>query len=212
MTAHAHLQHASPAARIATPGGARIGPNALTRVAEALAERHGAEAVASVYAAAGLTALLREPPTRMVDENAVIALHRAVRARYPRAEAETLFTRAGELTGEYLLTARIPRPFAALLRHLPASFAARLLLAAVSRHAWTFAGSGDFRVLRGRPPSFELADCPLCRDLRTDTPACAYYGATFGVLFRALVHPRSEIEETACRAKGDALCRFTARW
>lgn len=212
MTAHAHLQHAAPAPRIAAAGVARIGPNALTRVAEALAERHGADAVAAVHAAAGLTALLDEPPTRMVDENAVIALHRAVRARYPRDEAEALFTRAGELTGEYLLAARIPRPFAALLRHLPATLAARLLLVAVSRHAWTFAGSGDFRVLRGQPPSFELADCPLCRDLHTDTPACAYYGATFGVLFRALVHPRSEIEETACRARGDALCRFTARW
>ncbi len=212
MTVHAHVQHASSAPRSVAIEVARIGPNALTRVAEALTERHGAEAVLAVHAAAGLTALLHEPPTRMVDENAVIALHRAVRARYPRAEAEAVFARAGELTGEYLLAARIPRPFAALLRHLPATLAARFLLAAVSRHAWTFAGSGDFRVLRGQPPSFELADCPLCRDLRTDTPACAYYGATFGVLFRALVHPRSEIEETACRARGDALCRFTAHW
>ena len=51
-------------------------------------------------------------------------------------------------TGDYLLAHRIPKPVQALLKRLPAPLAARVLLAAITRHAWTFAGSGRFEAHR----------------------------------------------------------------
>ncbi|WP_235823343.1 4-vinyl reductase [Azohydromonas sediminis] len=43
-------------------------------------------------------------------------------------------------------------------------------------------------------------------------PACDFYAATFERLFRALVHPRASVAETACEACGDDACRFEVRW
>ena len=58
---------------------ARIGPNAITRVAEALIVGGGPDLAQRVFERAGLTAYLREPPGQMVDESEVTRLHRELR-------------------------------------------------------------------------------------------------------------------------------------
>jgi divinyl protochlorophyllide a 8-vinyl-reductase len=102
-----------------------------------------------------------------------------------------------------------------LLRRLPAALAARVLLAAIRRNAWTFVGSGRFNAdaggLRG-PVLLTVQDNPLCRGLRLAVPACDFYAATFGELFAALVHPDAVVREVACEAMGDPACRFEIRW
>jgi bacteriochlorophyll 4-vinyl reductase len=50
-----------------------------------------------------------------------------------------------------------------LLPRLPTPLASRVLLAAVSRQSWTFAGSGVFRAEPGRPVRLSLTGCPICR-------------------------------------------------
>src|SRR5215217_5786176 len=123
----------------AHPGG-RIGPNAITRMAEALDAALPAEAVDALFAEAGLTAHRRAPPSGMVAEREVAALHRVLRARLDGAQYAAAAREAGLRTGDYLLANGIPRPVQGLLRVLPAPLAARVLLGAIRRHAWTFVG------------------------------------------------------------------------
>jgi divinyl protochlorophyllide a 8-vinyl-reductase len=148
----------------------------------------------------------------MVDEADVARLHRTVRQMFSRNAAEGLLLRAGDLTGEYVLAHRIPRPVRTLLPWLPDRAAANLLCAAIRRHAWTFAGSGRFEARAGSPVRLAIVDNPMCRELRSDTPACHYYAATFERLFRALVNERASVVEVACEASGARSCRFEVGW
>jgi divinyl protochlorophyllide a 8-vinyl-reductase len=187
--------------------GARIGPNAVTRLAEAL----GAAAPA-VFAAAGLAHRLATPPGSMVPEAEVTALHRALRVGFAPETADRIAREAGRRTALYLLAHRIPRPLQALLRRLPAGLAARVLLRAIGRHAWTFAGSGTFRVLPGTPPRFAIEHGPIARAGAAAHPVCGYYAATFETLCAALVSRRARVEEIACEAMGAPACVFALRW
>jgi len=198
------------------PGGApqvaRIGPNAITRVGEALLERCGGAVTRALFQAAGIDAYLDTPPPGMVDESEVARLHRALRRGLRRDVARQVTHSAGLRTADYLLAHRIPRPVQWLLKRLPAGAAARLLLSAIRRHAWTFSGSGVFEARGGHPVVLTIRRNPLCLGVRDDEPVCHYYAATFERLFRVLVHPQSRAIETACEARGDPLCRFEVRW
>jgi divinyl protochlorophyllide a 8-vinyl-reductase len=191
---------------------ARIGPNAITRVAEALILGGGPGLAQQVFDRAGLAAYLREPPGHMVDEVEVTRLHAELRGLLGVPAAAAVAREAGRRTAAYLLAHRIPRPVQSVLRGLPPLLAARVLLHAVRRHAWTFSGSGRFEARPGRPVVLTLRDNPLCRGQRADVPVCDFYAATFEGLFRALVHPATRVDEVACEARGDAECRFELRW
>jgi divinyl protochlorophyllide a 8-vinyl-reductase len=191
---------------------ARIGPNAITRVAEALRASAGEAAAVSVFSSAGLLGHLSQPPQHMVDEADVLSLHMALRAALGGAAADAVASDAGRRTGDYLLAHRIPR-FAQLgLRLLPASLAARALLKAVGKHSWTFAGSGTFSVDVGLPLVLSIRNNPLCRGVTTAQPSCTFYAATFERLFQALVHPQTQVREISCEACGDDCCRFHVTW
>jgi divinyl protochlorophyllide a 8-vinyl-reductase len=191
---------------------ARIGPNAIVRVAEAVRAQASEEAAARLFLRAGLADYLTHPPHHMVDEREVAALHRALREAFDGEHARRLSRSAGERTGAYLLAHRIPWPVQVLLRLLPPPLAARMLLSAIRRHAWTFAGSGRFSATAGRPVRLTIAGNPLCRGEHAAEPVCAYYAASFERLFRALVHPQATVVETACEATGAPACQFLVRW
>ncbi len=195
-----------------TTPSARIGPNAVTRVAEALTARDGPGACRTVFEAAGLAHHLDAPPTAMVDEADVAALHRALFDVLGAEEAAEVAWEAGRLTGLYLLAHRIPRPAQAILRHLRRPLAARILLKAIARHAWTFAGSGTFA--HGFDPGLwlRLDGSPVCRDIRTEAPACHYFAATFETVLAAMLGPRTRVVETDCAAAGAAACVFRVAW
>ena len=193
------------------PAPGRIGPNAITRVAQALRAEFGESATRAVFARAALDERLDDPPTAMVDEAEVRRLHVALRDAVGAARAAHVARTAGTLTGDYLLAHRIPAAAQAVLGRLPAALAERVLLAAVGRHAWTFAGSGRFAAAPGSPTVLTLADNPLCRGVVADTPACHYHAGTFERLWRALVAPDVRVVETACCACGAPACRFELR-
>ncbi len=191
----------------------RIGPNAVTRLAEALRQARGEDAVVALFRDCGLLHHLRSPPEAMVPERDVTALHAGLRARLGIAEAGRVAEEAGRRTAAYLLAHRIPRPVQALLRVLPPRPAARILLGAIGRHSWTFAGSGRFRAEAGNPTTVAIESCPLCRGTRgASAPLCGYYAATLETLFRALVARGARARETHCEAMGDPACVFTLRW
>jgi divinyl protochlorophyllide a 8-vinyl-reductase len=193
----------------------RIGPNAITRVAEALPGLVGVAGTLQLFERAGLAGYLRQPPQTMVDEHEVTRLHRELRLSLGPDLARQVARQAGRLTADYLLANRIPKPAQALLKVLPARLAARVLLASIRGHSWTFAGSGVFRAELGwigGPVRLAIRGNPLCRGVLSTEPACDFYAATFERLFRVLVHPAARVIETHCEARGDPECRFEIRW
>lgn len=190
----------------------RIGPNAITRVAEVLPALLGEAGTRALFEAAGLGGYLSRPPEGMVDETEVARLHRVLRQQLGHAVAGQVARSAGMRTADYLLARRIPKPVQWLLKRLPATLAARVLLRAIGRHAWTFAGSGQFHAVAGRPCVLTIHDNPLCRGVASAQPACDFYSATFERLFQVLVHPAVQVVETQCEARGDPVCRFELRW
>ena len=165
-----------------------------------------------VFRAATLDHYLASPPAEMVGEDEVLSLHRALHAQVGGARARSIGWVAGQRTGDYLLANRIPRFVQRLLKVLPARLAARVLVAAIKRNAWTFVGTGTFSAPAGNPLVLEVTESPLCRGVRQDEPACDFYAGTFERLFSRLVHPQSRVVETACAAQGAPSCRFEVRW
>lgn len=188
----------------------RIGPNAIIQLGAAVRDRLGVAAERSLFLRAGLARYLSVPPAGMVDEEEVIALHRALRASFPPDIGRAVSREAGLRTGDYILAHRIPRAAQVVLRLMPARLAARTLTAAIGRHAWTFAGSGTFRALSTHPLRLEIADSPICRGAHADTPLCDYYAGTFTRLYERLVDRRWTIVESRCSASGGRSCVFEA--
>lgn len=191
---------------------ARIGPNAIVRTLEAVRERCGTAAADLVFHRAGLEGYLRDAPAAMVPEADVIQLYAAMRAQLGPGEARSSAYLAGRKTGDYLLAHRIPRAVRVLLGLLPPRLAAPPLLAAIGKHSWTFAGSGIVRTRAGPPVTIAIEQCPMCRDVVGEGPACAFYAGTFERLFRELVAARASVAEVACGATGAPRCVFEIRW
>jgi divinyl protochlorophyllide a 8-vinyl-reductase len=188
--------------------GARIGPNAVTRLAEAAEAAMGRGETRALFAAAGLERHLDAPPGRMVAEGEVVALHAALAARWPGA-ARRIAADAGARTAAYLLANRIPRLAQVVLRVLPPGLAARGLMAAIGGHAWTFAGSGAFaaRVRRGGA-EVTVTGGPFAAPGAAAVPMAAFYGAVFETLFRRLVSARTGAQARAA----DGACAVRLGW
>jgi divinyl protochlorophyllide a 8-vinyl-reductase len=194
---------------------ARIGPNAILQGWVAMEEALGAPAGQALMVHAGLRQHLDHPPTTMVDERDVQALHRTLRSELGVPRARSIGRHAGLLTGDYLLAHRIPPLARRLLPLMPAPWAARALLMAVQRHAWTFCGSGAFSVKpwhSGQPIHVAISSTATCRGEQSEQPLGDYFGATFERLFQVLVHPATRVEEVACVARGDSACEYEIRW
>lgn len=184
--------------------GARIGPNAILQLVAVL-DREGPGAGAGFLRAAGVAL---PSDSAMAPEADCRAAHLALRRLRPDAPA--LLRDAGLATGDYILAHRIPAPAQRLIRALPAALGARLLAGAIARHAWSFAGSGRFRIAARRPLTFEIAGNPLCPEA-APAPACVWHAAVFERLFARLVWPGAAVEEIACAAVAGEACRFVIR-
>lgn len=187
--------------------GPRIGPNAVTRLAEAATDQLGPAACARLFREAGLAHHLAAPPEAMVAEADVIALHRTLARLHP-TQAARIGADAGARTARYLLGNRIPRPVQALLRLLPPGLAARILLSAIGRHAWTFAGSGRFDALVHRGVRVRIDGGPF-REAGAAVPLLAFYEAVFAHLFTTLVSHRTRVERGAVDGM---ICQFFMTW
>lgn len=183
----------------------RIGPNAILQLIPVLEAAFGPGAADRALAAAGVSR--PGPASGMLPETQVSTLHRWLRDTHPE-EAPRLLREAGLATGDYILANRIPPLAQRLIRALPAFLGARVLAMAIAKHSWTFAGSGKFRVVSGRPLSFEIARNPVVAGESSDTPLCHWHAAVFERLFSRLVWPHVAVRETACCAKGAPACRF----
>jgi divinyl protochlorophyllide a 8-vinyl-reductase len=171
--------------RFAVGAGARIGPNAILQLLPLLDRDLGRDGRDRLLAGIDLPS----PDAGMWPEAACRAAHLAVwQGCGDRAAA--ILDEAGQGTADYILAHRIPRAAKGLIRALPAPLGARLLTAAITRNAWTFAGSGEFSALSRAPMTFEVRHNPLGFPGRPSL----WHAAVFTRLFRALVWPRARVE------------------
>ena len=188
------------------PARNRIGPNAILQHLPVLDAAIGPRMRQALLHLAEVA----EPPpdSGMIPQDDVARFHRFIRLYLPD-KAEAVQHAAGLGTADYILAHRIPRPAQGLIRALPRPLGARLLAAAIAKHAWTFAGTGTFRIAARRPLTFEIARNPLAVPARA--PGCTWHAAVFAGLFGALVWPGVRVIETACCGCGDPACRFELR-
>lgn len=197
---------------MAAPVAARIGPNAVIQMARAIEAFDGRQALARVFDRAGLQPYLTRMPEQMIPESEVSALQASLRAIAGDHHAGHIAWTAGHHTANYILAHRIPAPAQALLRLLPPSLAAPVLVKAIARHAWTFTGSGRFTSSGTRPLVLSVENCPLCRGTHATSPRCGFYAATFERLFASLVSGTATATEIECQAMGATACRFRIDW
>lgn len=188
-----------------TDTSGRIGPNAILQTIGILDRYEGRATRDLVMETAGVS--VPPPDSGMLPEGDCAAVHRAVRMCLPD-RAEGLLRLSGLATGDYILKHRIPGPAKALIRALPGFLGARLLVSAISRHAWTFTGTGRFCVTGWHPLTFEVSGNPLIWGERDTEPLCHWHAAVFERLLSRLVWRSVVVTEVACEAMGAAACRF----
>ena len=183
---------------------ARIGPNAVLQHLPVLDALIGERLRGALLYRAGVD--VPPPDAGMLPEEEVARLHHAVRLYLPDRAAE-IQRAAGLATGDYILAHRIPKLAQRLIRALPSALGARVLALAITKHAWTFAGSGVFRVLGHAPLRVDIRNNPLAQP-GADAPVCHWHAAVFERLFSALVWPSVEVVEERCIATGAESCLF----
>ncbi|TDL90522.1 bacteriochlorophyll 4-vinyl reductase [Meridianimarinicoccus aquatilis] len=181
-----------------------IGPNAILQFLPVLDRFCGPVRRAQILAAAGIFDI--PDGLSMIPETDAARLHRQIRKEEP-ALAPTLAAKAGFETANYILANRIPDLAQTVLKVLPRKPAARILSGAIEKHAWTFAGSGSFKVQSAW--SFTITNNPIVRGEVSGVPLCAWHTAVFERLYRVLVSPDCRCEETLCAAQGSGnTCHF----
>lgn len=185
----------------------KVGPNAIIQTREALDALCGIAGRAAIFGHARLGALRDDGTRDLVDVGQVNALNQTIGQRLQPLVAHAVLRRAGELTGAYILENRIPNPAHRLLKTLPRAIAQRLLMKAIARNAWTFAGQA--RVETGADWILIHAN-PICQGGHGFS-RCEWHVAVFLRLFQTLVDPRIRICETHCTGHGSEGCRFTVQ-
>ena len=184
-------------------GSALVGPNAVTQLHAAMCAAGRYALMERVFAAAGHQEWLSSAPEAMIPEAAAADVHRQGWRLANPADAAHLAADAGRRTADYVMENRIPAPVRALLSVLPGMLSEPLLLSAIARHGWTFAGSGDVRILRGGDAALEIRPNPLAGPF-----GCVWHMAVFTAMWQRFVHPEAQVVETACCSSGAPACRF----
>ncbi|MEM6971417.1 MAG: bacteriochlorophyll 4-vinyl reductase [Pseudomonadota bacterium] len=192
------------------PPTGRIGPNAVIQLGAAMRALEGETAARRLFARAGHLDLLDHPPAAMIDQRVPIALFATLWRDWPTECARAVAAEAGRLTGDYIAANRIPALARIALRLMPAGAAADLLISAIRRHAWTFAGSGTCETgkLPGKGLNTSTKRLISIRDNPLAMPDSVWHRAVIGRLFTRLVSPRARVDLTACCNAGDPACRF----
>lgn len=180
----------------------RVGPNAILQSIEALRALGGQNTVEHVFAGAGLRGLLDHPPHDMVPASQAARLHAAIARDLPPGMARDVARDSGRRTGDYILAHRIPRRAQWVLRALPARLSGPLLLKAICRHSWTFAGDAVVSCRAAGPMELEIHDNPLA------VAGCAWHCTVFETLFHQLISPGIVVEHPACCTQEGQVCRF----
>ncbi len=184
----------------------------IAGVADVLPMRLGSRASLGLLESAGLAQAWRGVPAERASDVEVRRLHRVLREQLGTSVARAVARDAGERAADHLAARLVPPAMQTVLRGLPASLAARLLLGRLRREAWTFAGDAQVEVLAGRPAVVTVRGNPFCKGVHSDDPSCDFVCAMLERWFTLWVHPRARAVEVACESTGASACRFEIRW
>jgi len=173
----------------ATPAApSKIGPNSIIQTVNALEASMGKEKTEALLRSIGQDHFIGNLPTDMTDESKFHALVTALDTEIGARETAAILEESGSRTAEYLLRVRIPGLFQKLLKLLPAGAAFSLLFFAISKNAWTFAGSGEFTYSTGKNPVINL------KVLHPSRPSVgSFFLGTFTHLIHELVNTKATI-------------------
>lgn len=177
--------------------------NMILPIHEVLETYAGAEERDRIFQEAGLKFL--PSPQDPVRERLVAQLHQGIRRDLPEIWRDIMVT-AGEKAAQVVLDYRLDASARDLLRRLPWSLATWMLVRTTTQSAWTFSGSGDFRVLR--TSMLEISNNPVTRSEHSDVPVCLFQQPVLENVFARAVDIRLRCQETQCCAAGGESCRF----
>ena len=120
----------------------------------------------------------------------------------PREQAAAIAYDAGLRTADYIIENRIPKLASALLRVMPTGIAMRVLLRAIEKHAWTFAGSGTCSMQTS--PDYLIR----IKDNLPVMPECCWDRLVFERLFGTLLAANVTVSHVQCGAAEDDACLF----
>ncbi len=182
---------------------ARIGPNSIIQTIEALEAAYGKRRSDEVLTKTGQGHWIGNLPTTMVEESKFHELVGALAREIGETSTAAILRESGERTAKYLLRVRIPGPFQKLVKLLPAGLAFRLFLFAISKNAWTFAGSGEFSYTTSPAPNITV------KVTYPSLPVVGnFYMGTFTALLRELVNPKTTIKPEIRQQHGTIICNY----
>ncbi|MFN3385789.1 MAG: bacteriochlorophyll 4-vinyl reductase [Candidatus Thermochlorobacter sp.] len=185
---------------------AKMGPNGIIQTFNAIASQFGENAAQQALLTAGLQKYIAERPHEMVDEREFHRLVHSVCEHFDEDARNAILLNAGERTAHYLLQARIPKLFQLLLKGLPTRWAAKLLLWSIAKHAWTFAGSGEFsyQVHSGIEATILVRES-------THYEVALFFGGALQTLFQTLFKDPTDFNIQVVPSNQALLCRYSAQ-
>ena len=179
----------------------RIGPNSIIQTVAALEAAYGKTKTEALLRKIGQGYLIGNLPKEMVEEAKFHSLAFALQKEI--GDTAAILKDAGERTARYLLKVRIPGIFQQVVKLLPPRPAFRLFLFAISKNAWTFAGSGEFSYTMNRPPEITVKVT-----FPTHPVVGNFYLGTFTALLQELVNPATKITPDIRKENGHIRCHY----
>lgn len=178
----------------------RIGSDAVLQTLDALSEVGGVHLVQRIVDVAGLRYVVDQTLPDMVPQSVFSALVQSIEDMLPRSQVDLVAVKSGRKTGAILLEQYIPDMAQKLLRTLPKRVAGPLLLHALEKHAWTFAGSASVHHIDGPPLKLVIGSNPMANW------GCLWQCALLETVFRHVISPDARIWQMACCASDSTKC------
>ncbi len=181
----------------------KIGPNSIIQTVAALETTYGKKKSEAMLRKIGQGYLIGNLPKEMVEEAKFHSLVIALQKEIGDTATSGILKVSGERTARYLLKVRIPGIFQQLVKLLPPRPAFRLFLFAISKNAWTFAGSGEFSYTMNRPPEITVKVTFPSHQVVGN-----FYLGTFTALLQELVNPTTKIKADILKENGNIRCKY----
>ena len=181
----------------------KIGPNSIIQTVAALEAAYGKTKAETMLSKIGQGYLVGNLPKEMVEEAKFHTLVGALQKEIGETATSRILQESGERTARYLLKVRIPGIFQKFVKLLPPRPAFKLLLFAISKNAWTFAGSGEFAYTMTRPPEISVKVT-----FPTQPVVGNFYLGTFTALLQELVNPTTKIMADIRKDNSNIQCNY----
>ena len=181
----------------------KIGPNSIIQTVAALEAKFGKKEADTILKKIGQGHFIGNLPTEMIEESKFHAMVTSLQKELGDKATAGILKESGERTARYLLKVRIPGIFQKLVKLLPSRPAFQIFLFAISKNAWTFAGSGKFSYTMSRPPEISvIVTYP------TNPVVGNFYLGTFTALLQELVNPKTKIKADIRQENKTIKCKY----